>query len=128
MVSGDRATLTNNRAKSGKAVGYVLSGNDGSYNTNTAESNQLDGFQISGNNGLFEGNKAKNQKKGGFIITGANNVFDTNKAGSNGGSKFPEWNIAAGNIDHGNNSANGKAFVFGAGACVVEKGELAQCN
>ena len=48
LVTGDRARMTGNSAKAGKAEGFVLSGNGGNYNTNKAETNVGIAFAISG--------------------------------------------------------------------------------
>ncbi len=110
VVSGDHAVMTGNSAKTAKGDGYVLSGNGGTYNTNVAEANNGNGFNVGGNDGSFKNNTGKSQKLGsGFLITGTRNGFNTNIAERNSG---PEWVIAAGNIDLGNNRKNGKTFTL----------------
>ena len=119
LVSGDRAIMTGNSAKAGKAEGFVLNGNGGNYNTNKAEANIGTAFTISGNDGVFLNNSCKSAKTGGgFLVTGTNNSFSTNSAEKN---KGVEWVIAAGNVDLGSNRVNGKTFKFTTAGISIEK-------
>jgi len=85
--------------------------------TNTAEGNTLGSFLVTGGGNVLESNRAKSSGGRGFDIAGSGNTLDTNAAERNTG---PEFVIGPGNIDDGNNRANGTRFSFSAAGGTFE--------
>jgi hypothetical protein len=119
LVSGSNNTVENNsRINDNGLNGILITGDGNTIESNRSESgkgNGLNGIRIDAgadNNAINENDMFSNGAAG-FSIFGSGNALEKNTATNNTGLEF---DIGAGNIDNGDNEANGNPCTFGAGA------------
>jgi parallel beta-helix repeat protein len=125
-VEGTDNTISENKAYSNGLDGILVTGDGNSLLKNVSgdigKGNALNGIAVTGNTGPLTENTARSNGVDGFSIAGTGHTLTKNVGGGTAAQENTacQFDIGAGNVDGGQNKANGTSFAFGAGAVCVD--------